>query len=313
MAAQMVTPEAINFMRKEAGGLICVPMIGAPARRAAHSADGRAKTPPCTKRRSPFRSKRAAVRPPASRRTTAPRRFKRCSIRSASRPISCGPGTRFRCARATAACWCAPGRPKRRSISRGWRVCIRPASSAKSWPKTARWSGSTAHAQFADRHGLKLITVKDLIAYRMRTEKLRAARSRSSSCRRRSATGRGVAYETTHRRQHARRAGDGRHRRRQGRARARALRMSDRRRAAFAALRLRRAARRRDARSSPKKGAASSCTCVRKAAASALPTSCAPTNCRIAAPTRSRRTSRSGCPSTSATTASARRSWPISA
>ena len=29
MAAQMVTPEAINFMRKEAGGLICVPLIGA--------------------------------------------------------------------------------------------------------------------------------------------------------------------------------------------------------------------------------------------------------------------------------------------
>ncbi|MBV8726753.1 MAG: 3,4-dihydroxy-2-butanone-4-phosphate synthase, partial [Candidatus Eremiobacteraeota bacterium] len=28
MAAQMATPEAINFMRKEAGGLICVPMTG---------------------------------------------------------------------------------------------------------------------------------------------------------------------------------------------------------------------------------------------------------------------------------------------
>ncbi len=28
MAAQMVTPEAINFMRKHAGGLICVPIIG---------------------------------------------------------------------------------------------------------------------------------------------------------------------------------------------------------------------------------------------------------------------------------------------
>jgi 3,4-dihydroxy 2-butanone 4-phosphate synthase/GTP cyclohydrolase II len=28
MAAQMVTPEAINFMRKEAGGLICMPVIG---------------------------------------------------------------------------------------------------------------------------------------------------------------------------------------------------------------------------------------------------------------------------------------------
>src|SRR6516225_9251875 len=29
MAAQMVTPQAINFMRKHAGGLICVPMVGA--------------------------------------------------------------------------------------------------------------------------------------------------------------------------------------------------------------------------------------------------------------------------------------------
>jgi len=28
MAAQMITPDAINFMRKEAGGLICVPIIG---------------------------------------------------------------------------------------------------------------------------------------------------------------------------------------------------------------------------------------------------------------------------------------------
>ncbi|MGC1381152.1 MAG: 3,4-dihydroxy-2-butanone-4-phosphate synthase, partial [Candidatus Baltobacteraceae bacterium] len=28
MAAQMATPEAINFMRKHAGGLICVPMTG---------------------------------------------------------------------------------------------------------------------------------------------------------------------------------------------------------------------------------------------------------------------------------------------
>ena len=28
MAAEMVTPEAINFMRREAGGLICVPILG---------------------------------------------------------------------------------------------------------------------------------------------------------------------------------------------------------------------------------------------------------------------------------------------
>ena len=30
------------------------------------------------------------------------------------------PATSFRCARARAACWCAPGRPRPRSIWRGW-------------------------------------------------------------------------------------------------------------------------------------------------------------------------------------------------
>ena len=60
--------------------------------------------------------------------------------------------------------------------------------------------------------------------------------------------------------QDARRARPRRHRRRQGRARARALVVPDRRRAALGPLRLRRAARRGDASASPTKGAACCCT-----------------------------------------------------
>ena len=46
--------------------------------------------------------------------------------------ISRGPGTCSRCARATAACSCAPARPKRPSIWRASPGCSRPASSARS-------------------------------------------------------------------------------------------------------------------------------------------------------------------------------------
>jgi 3,4-dihydroxy 2-butanone 4-phosphate synthase len=56
------------------------------------------------------------------------------------------------------------------------------------------------------------------------------------------------------------------------------------------------------------------CTCgVTRAAASASRTSSAPTSCRTPAPTRSTRTSSSACRSTAGSTASARRSSPISA
>jgi transcriptional regulator with XRE-family HTH domain len=120
MAAQMVTPEAINFMRKEAGGLICVPIIG--------------------KRLDELhiRSKRDIVRRRGFPPTIAPRRSKRCSIRMRSPRISCGRGTRFRCGRATAAFSCGPAKPRRRSILRGSRDSIRRALSSRSCTKTAR-------------------------------------------------------------------------------------------------------------------------------------------------------------------------------
>ena len=58
MAAQMVTPDAINFMRKHAGGLICVPLVG-PGSTSCTFRRWCARTPPCTKPPSPFPSKRA--------------------------------------------------------------------------------------------------------------------------------------------------------------------------------------------------------------------------------------------------------------
>ena len=83
-----------------------------------------------------------------------------------------GPATCSRCARATAACWCAPGRPKRRSISRG---------SPGSYPagvicEIMNDDGTMARVpeltKFAKRHKLLMITIADLIQYRMRTEAL---------------------------------------------------------------------------------------------------------------------------------------------
>ena len=40
IAAEKVTPEAINFMARYGRGLICLPMTGGASRRAAYPADG---------------------------------------------------------------------------------------------------------------------------------------------------------------------------------------------------------------------------------------------------------------------------------
>src|SRR5579884_3044682 len=137
MAAEKVTPEAINFMRKEAGGLICVPMTSERLDALQIPNMVNDNTAPWAPR-SPCRSKRAAASPPASRRTIARTRSRRSSTRIAGPPTSCGRGIPFRCARGRAACSCARGRPKRRSISRSLRGSIPPASSARSWTTTGR-------------------------------------------------------------------------------------------------------------------------------------------------------------------------------
>ena len=123
--------------------------------------------------------------------------------------------------------------------------------------------------RYCERHGLKMITVADLIAYRRRHDKLveRVVTTRLPTGVRRVRRRR---LPLAGRRQAPRRDGQGRGRRAGRRARARALRVPDRRRVPLAALRLRRAARvrARDDRArrapaccstSPRRGAGSAC------------------------------------------------------
>ena len=95
------------------------PRAGRAARPAA---DGAATTARATRPPSPSRSRRARASPPASPPPTARAPSRSRSIRRAGRRTSSRPATSFRWWRATAACWCAPAIPRRRSISRGCRA-----------------------------------------------------------------------------------------------------------------------------------------------------------------------------------------------
>ena len=166
--------------------------------------------------------------------------------------------------------------------------------------------------RYCARHGLKMITVADLIAYRRENDKLveRVVETRLPT---KFGEFDGGGLPLAGRRQASRRDGQGRGRRRGRRARAGALRVPDRRRVPLAALRLRPAARGRAA--AHRAGGRRACcsTWPRRGAASACSTSCAPTSSRRRASTRSTPTSSSACRPTCATTASARRSWSTSA
>ena len=86
--------------------------------------------------------------------------------------ISRGPATCFRCGRAPAACSCAPGRP-RPSVDLARIAGLYPAGVIC---EIMNEDGTMARvpqlAKFAKRHGLLMITIADLINYRMRTESL---------------------------------------------------------------------------------------------------------------------------------------------
>ena len=116
---------------------------GPPPRRTPHSADGRRQHRGARDRVHGFGRSARSHDDRHLARTTAPQRSSSCWIRKRGHRIFCGPATRFRCARARAACWFAPDKPKHRSIWRGWRDSIRPALFAKSWRKTEPWSAWT--------------------------------------------------------------------------------------------------------------------------------------------------------------------------
>jgi len=106
LAAEKATPEAINFMAREGRGLVCLAMS---EERLDHLRLG----PMSAENTSTF----------GTAFTESPRR---------DPATSPGPATYFRCARARAACWPAPGRPKQQSTSPAWPAWSRPASFVKS-------------------------------------------------------------------------------------------------------------------------------------------------------------------------------------
>jgi 3,4-dihydroxy 2-butanone 4-phosphate synthase/GTP cyclohydrolase II len=171
MAAQLVTPEAINFMRKEAGGLICVPML---ARRL-----DELHIPPMVRDNSSLHETAFSVSVEARGRTTT---GISAYDRAATIQALLDPNSR-------ASDFLRPGHtfPLR---ARDGGVLVR-AGQTEAAVDLARLAGLypagviceimdedgtmmrlPALRAFAKKHGLRLITVKDLIAHRMRNEKL---------------------------------------------------------------------------------------------------------------------------------------------
>ncbi|MHB8177218.1 MAG: bifunctional 3,4-dihydroxy-2-butanone-4-phosphate synthase/GTP cyclohydrolase II [Vulcanimicrobiaceae bacterium] len=171
LAAQMVTPEAVNFMRKEAGGLICVPMTG---RRL-----DELQIPAMV-------SDNTAVHETAFTISVEARDITTTGISAHDRAATIA---KLIDPQATPADFLRPGHmfPLR---ARDGGVLVR-AGQTEAAVDLARLAGLYPAGviceimaddgtmerfdglrAFAGRHGLKLVTVKDLIAYRMKNEQL---------------------------------------------------------------------------------------------------------------------------------------------
>ncbi len=171
MAAQMITPEAINFMRKEAGGLICVAIIGKRL--------DELQIPQMVVENTAVHETAFTVSIEARDRTTT---GISAQDRAATIQALLDPG-------AKPSDFLRPGHtfPLR---ARDGGVLVR-AGQTEASVDLARLAGFYPAGviveimaedgtmmrlpglrEFAKKHGLRLVTVKDLIAYRMRNEKL---------------------------------------------------------------------------------------------------------------------------------------------
>jgi 3,4-dihydroxy 2-butanone 4-phosphate synthase/GTP cyclohydrolase II len=195
MAAQMITPEAINFMRKEAGGLICVPIIGKRL--------DELHIPQMVTENTAVHETAFTVSIEARYRTTTGISAQdRCATIQALLDPSAKPSDFLR-----------PGHtfPLR---ARDGGVLVR-AGQTEASVDLARLAGfypagvivEIMHedgtmmrlpqlTEFAKKHNLRLITVKDLIAHRMRTEKL-VTRIAEFDLPTTHGRFRGIAYETS--------------------------------------------------------------------------------------------------------------------
>ena len=131
IAAEKITPDAINFMAKHGRGLICLPMT----EERLDELDLPLMVPQNT---SSFGTAFCvSIEAKAVTSTGISAADRAATILTAidpkTRPADLArPGHMFPLRRARAACSCAPARPKRRSTSRASPACIPPASSARS-------------------------------------------------------------------------------------------------------------------------------------------------------------------------------------
>ena len=195
MAAQMVTPDAINFMRKHAGGLICVPMVGARL--------DELHIPQMVRDNTAVHETAFTISVEARGvTTTGISAYDRAATIKRLLDPEAGPSDFLR-----------PGHtfPLR---AREGGVLVR-AGQTEAAVDLARLAGLYPAGvicevmaddgtmerleglrSYADHHDLKLITVKDLIAYRMRTEKL-VRRIAEFDLPTTVGKWKGIAYETT--------------------------------------------------------------------------------------------------------------------
>ena len=172
IAADCITPDAINFMATHGRGLICMPITEARARQlqlapmtAGQSLAARHQLH-CLHRGRQRRDDGHFGRRP---RAHDPRRVR---ARTRRPRTSSSRGTCFRWSRRREACWRAPDTPKPAAISRG----LAGHSPAAVLCEIMNDDGTMARLpdliEFARRHDLQIGAIADLIHYRSQTERL---------------------------------------------------------------------------------------------------------------------------------------------
>ena len=171
MAAQMVTPESINFMRKHAGGLICVPMVGARL--------DELQIPQMVRENTAVHETAFTVSVEARDVTTTgiSAHDRAATIKKLLDPEArpsdfLRPGHTFPLRAREGGVLVRAGQTEA-AVDLSRLAGLYPAGViCEVMAEDGTMERLAGLRSYADRHALKLITVKDLIAYRMRTEKL---------------------------------------------------------------------------------------------------------------------------------------------
>ena len=195
MAAQMVNPQAINFMRKEAGGLICVPLLGTRL--------DELQIPQMVRDNTAVHETAFTVSIEARGLTTTgisahdrAATIKRLLDDDATPADFLRPGHTFPLRAREGGVLVRAGQTEA-SVDLARLAGLYPAGViCEIMAEDGTMERLDGLRAYADRHGLRLITVKDLIAYRMRTEKLikQIAEFKLPTT---AGDWNGVAYETT--------------------------------------------------------------------------------------------------------------------